>query len=76
MSNDTMMTSQNSKDNRKKSVKIKRLKENLPFHLTVTSYDSEEQLKEMYSPFINYNMKKLSENHVDLFFEIDATKLD
>ena len=61
---------------KKNSIKIKRTKENSPIWLTTTSYDSQEQLREMYKPFIEYNIKKLQDNHVNLFYGIDATKLD
>ena len=44
---------------KKNSIKIKRTKENSPIDLITTSYDSLDQLREMYKPFIEHNIKKL-----------------
>ena len=54
---------------------MKRTQERRPILLTVTSYDSLENLRKMYKPFIDHNLKKLKDNHAQIFCEIDATKL-
>lgn len=54
----------------------KRMRDNCPINLTVTSYDKLEDLQTMYKPFVDNNLKLLYENHADLFFQIDATKLN
>lgn len=65
------------KKTRSSNMKIeKRMRDSCPISLIVSSYDSLEQLQVMYNPFVENNIKKLYENHADLFFEIDATKLN